>query len=75
MNYLFSNAGQAAACDAGFEAYSNTFTPTDGCVNTLKDLDAAIGNPANAVLVPISQKVADDQTAFTARWNQAFTNR
>jgi iron(III) transport system substrate-binding protein len=75
MNYLFSNAGQAAACDAGFEAYSNSFTPTDGCVNILKDLYAAIGNPANAVLVPISQKVANDQSAFTARWNQAFTNR
>ena len=75
MNYLYSDAGQAAACDAGFEAYSNTFTPTDGCANTLKDLYAAIGGQANAVLVPISQKVADDQTAFTARWNQAFTNR
>ncbi len=75
MNYLFSNAGQAAACDAGFEAYSNTFTATDGCANTLKDLYAAIGGPANAVLVPISQKVADDQPAFLTRWKQAFKNR
>jgi iron(III) transport system substrate-binding protein len=75
MNYLFSNAGQQAACDAGFEAYSNTFTTTDGCQNTLKDLYAAIGNQSNAVLVPISQKVADDQQSFVARWNQAFKNR
>ena len=75
LNYLFSNAGQAAACDAGFEAYSNTFTPTDGCANTLKDLYTAVGGQANAVLVPISQKVADDQTAFVARWKQAFVNR
>jgi ABC-type Fe3+ transport system substrate-binding protein len=44
LNYLFSNAGQQAACDAGFEAYSNTFTTTDGCKNTLKDLYAAVGN-------------------------------
>ena len=75
LNYLFSNAGQQAACDAGFEAYSNTFTATDGCQNTLKDLYAAVGNQANAVLVPISQKVADDQQSFVARWNQAFKNR
>jgi iron(III) transport system substrate-binding protein len=74
MNYLFSDAGQAAACDAGFEAYSNTFTATDGCTNTLKDLYTAIGQ-ANAVLVPISQKVADDQATFTARWKQAFAHR
>lgn len=75
MNYLFSNAGQAAACDAGFEAYSNTFTAADGCTNTLKDLYSAIGSQANAVLVPISQKVADDQPAFVKRWKQAFSNR
>ena len=75
MNYLFSNAGQAAACDAGFEAYSNTFTAADGCTNTLKDLYAAIGGQANAVLVPISQKVADDQPAFVTRWKQAFAHR
>jgi iron(III) transport system substrate-binding protein len=75
LNYLFSNAGQAAACDAGFEAYSNTFTAGDGCTNTLKDLYAAIGGKANAVLVPISQKVADDQAAFTTRWKQAFAHR
>ncbi len=75
MNYLFSDAGQAAACDAGFEAYSNTFTATDGCTNTLKDLYTAIGGQTNAILVPISQKVADDQTAFVTRWKQAFKNR
>jgi iron(III) transport system substrate-binding protein len=75
MNYLYSNAGQAAACDAGFEAYSNTFTATDGCTNTLKDLYAALGSKDNAVLVPISQKVADDQPKFVTRWKQAFTNR
>jgi iron(III) transport system substrate-binding protein len=75
MDYLFSNAGQAAACDAGFEAYSNTFTATDGCTNTLKDLYTALGNKDNAVLVPISQKVADDEPAFVNRWKQAFTNR
>lgn len=75
LSYLFSDAGQAAACDAGFEAYSNTFVAADGCANTLKALYAALGNKDNAVLVPISQKVADDQAAFTARWKQAFANR
>lgn len=75
MNYLFSNPGQQVACDAGFEAYSNTFTAADGCKNTLKDLYTAIGGQANAVLVPISQKVADDHTAFVARWKQAFAHR
>lgn len=75
MNYLFSDEGQQTACTAGFEAYSNTFTPTDGCTNTLKELYSAIGGTKNAVLVPINQKVADDQAAFTQRWKAAFTNR
>jgi len=75
MNYLFSDPGQQAGCDVGFEAYSNTFTPANGCQNTLKDLYQAIGGSANAVLVPINQQVADDQAGFTARWKQAFRNR
>ncbi|MGI8591255.1 MAG: hypothetical protein ACR2M5_09755 [Nakamurella sp.] len=42
---------------------------------TLKYLYAARGGQANAVLVPISQKVADNQNAFIVRWTQPFTNR
>src|SRR5258708_4653325 len=43
MDFVFSNPGQQALCDAGFEASSNTFTPGDGCQNTLNALYPAVG--------------------------------
>ena len=47
MDFVFSNPGQQALCDAGFEASSNTFTPGDGCQNTLKALYAAVRRAAH----------------------------
>ena len=72
MDFVYSNAGQQALCDAGFEASSNTFAPTNGCPNTLKALYAAVGGEQNTFMTPFSKQVADDQKAFTARFRQAF---
>ena len=72
MNFVFSNPGQQALCDAGFEASSNTFTPANGCPNTLKALYAQVGGVQHTFLTPFTRQVADGQTAFTARFHQAF---
>ena len=71
LNFVFSNAGQQALCDAGFEATSNTFTPRNGCANTLKALYAAVP-AANVYMTPFSSAVAGAQASFTARFRQAF---
>ena len=72
LNFVFSNQGQQALCDAGFEASSNSFTPGNGCPNTLKALYAAVGGPQHTYLTPFSQQVANEQASFTARFRQAF---
>jgi iron(III) transport system substrate-binding protein len=72
LDFVFSNPGQQALCDAGFEASSNTFTPSNGCPNTLKALYAAVGGAQNTYMTPFSQQVASEQTSFTARFRQAF---
>ena len=56
----------------GFEASSNSFTPSNGCPNTLKALYAAVGGPRRTYLTPFSQQVASNQVSFTARFRQAF---
>ncbi len=71
LNFVFSDGGQQALCDAGFEATSNTFTPADGCANTLKALYAAVPK-ANVYMTPFSQTVASAQASFTAKFRQAF---
>ncbi|MGH3246435.1 MAG: ABC transporter substrate-binding protein [Trebonia sp.] len=71
LDFVFSDAGQQALCDAGFEATSNTFTPSDGCVSTLKALYAAVPK-ANVYMTPFSESVASEQASFTARFRQAF---
>jgi iron(III) transport system substrate-binding protein len=72
LNYVFSNQGQQVLCDAGFTAYSNTFTPANGCTNTLKAIYAAVGGAQNTYMTPFSQQVATGQPAFMARLRQAF---
>lgn len=72
LDFVYSDPGQQALCDAGFEASSNAFTPADGCPNTLKALYAAVGGAQNTYMTPFSQAVADGQAAFTARFKQAF---
>jgi iron(III) transport system substrate-binding protein len=71
VDFLFSTAGQQAMCDGGFTASMTTFTPTDGCPNTLKAVYDTVGQP-NTFLIPLSGAVATDQPAFTARWRQTF---
>ena len=72
LDFVFSNGGQQALCDAGFEASSNTFTPDNGCPNTLQALYAAVGGAQHTYLTPFSQQVATGQVSFTARFRQAF---
>jgi iron(III) transport system substrate-binding protein len=72
LNFVFSNQGQQVLCDAGFEAASNTFTPSNGCPNTLTALYAAVGGPQNTYMTPFSQQVANQQASFTARFRQVF---
>ena len=72
LDFVFGNAGQQVLCDAGFEASSNTFTPDNGCPNTLRALYAAVGGVQHTYLTPFSQQVATGQISFTARFRQAF---
>ena len=72
VNFVYSRAGQQALCDAGFEASSRSFTPANGCTNTLKTLYAAVGGEQNTYLTPFSDEVATQQKAFTARFRKAF---
>jgi iron(III) transport system substrate-binding protein len=72
LDFVFSNQGQQVMCDAGFEASSNTFTPADGCPNTLKALYAAVGGPQHTYMTPFSQQVANGQASFMVRLRQAF---
>ncbi|MDT0263732.1 ABC transporter substrate-binding protein [Jatrophihabitans lederbergiae] len=72
-NFLYSTAGQQAMCSGGFNAYRTDFTPT-GCQATLQAVYQAVGGQQNTFLVPINQKITDDQKSFTARWHTAFHN-
>jgi iron(III) transport system substrate-binding protein len=72
LNYVYSNEGQQALCDAGFEASSKTFEPTNKCPNTLKALYAAVGGEQHTFLTPFSEQVVKEQPGFTARFNKAF---
>ena len=72
LDFVFSNQGQQALCDAGFEASSSTFTPANGCPNTLKTLYAQVGGAQHTYMTPFTQQVANGQASFTARFKQAF---
>jgi iron(III) transport system substrate-binding protein len=71
LDFLYTQAGQAALCAAGFEATMINFHPANGCTASLTALQSHV--PANTIyLVPIDQAVLDQQTAITQHWNQAF---
>ncbi len=72
LNFVYSNQGQQVLCDAGFEAASTTFTPKNGCPNTLKVLYAAVGGARHTYLTPFSKEVASQQASFTAHFRRAF---
>jgi iron(III) transport system substrate-binding protein len=71
VDFLFSTTGQQAMCDGGFTASMTTFTPNNGCSNTLKSVYDTVGQQ-NTFLIPLSGGVVTDQPAFTARWRQTF---
>jgi iron(III) transport system substrate-binding protein len=71
VDFLFSSPGQQAMCDGGFTASMVSFSPTNGCQNSLKSVYDAVGEQ-NTYLIPLSGTVASDQPSFTARWRQTF---
>jgi iron(III) transport system substrate-binding protein len=71
LDFLYSQAGQSALCEGGFEATMNNFRAPGGCTASLTQLSKQV--PAGTTyLVPISQAVLNQQASITQRWNQAF---
>jgi iron(III) transport system substrate-binding protein len=71
LNFIYSVAGQLAMCDAGFTAFRNGYTPSDGCRNTLADVYAKVGQK-NVFVPGFTQKFVNDRPAFTKRWHNIF---
>ena len=71
LNFIFTKAGQLAACDAGFTAYRNNYIPPDGCKNTLADVYAKVGQK-NVFNPGFTQKFVNDRPAFAKRWHSIF---
>jgi iron(III) transport system substrate-binding protein len=71
LDFIYTQTGQDALCNGGFEATMNGFTSGDGCTASLATLQGKVP-PGSTYLVPISQAVLDQQQAITRRWNQSF---
>jgi iron(III) transport system substrate-binding protein len=71
LDFVYSQAGQLAMCDAGFTAFRNGYTPPNGCTNTLADVYAKVGQK-NVYLPGFTQKFVNDRPAFTKRWHSIF---
>jgi iron(III) transport system substrate-binding protein len=71
LNFVYSIAGQLAMCDAGFTAFRNGYTPSDGCTNTLADVYKKVGQK-NVYVPGFNQKFVNDRPAFTKRWHSIF---
>jgi iron(III) transport system substrate-binding protein len=67
VNWTFSVAGQQVLCAAGFTAFRSGVS----CANSLASIQQAVGT-ANVFLVPFHSSIAQDQSAFAARWHQVF---
>jgi len=71
LDFVYSNAGQQAMCDAGFTAYKTGFKPANGCVNTLADVYAKVG--AKNVFFPgFTQKFVNARPKFSTQWHGIF---
>src|SRR5258707_11731937 len=71
LDFLYTQAGQAALCAGGFPATMNNFHSANGCTASLTALQSHV--PPNTIyLVPINQAVLSQQSAITKRWNQTF---
>lgn len=71
LDFVYSQAGQLAMCDAGFTAFRNGYKPTDGCTNTLADVYAKVGQK-NVYMPGFTQKFVNDRPAFVKRWHGIF---
>ena len=71
LDFVYSKAGQLAMCDAGFTAFRNSYTPPDGCTNTLADVYAKVGQK-NVYMPGFTQKFVNDRPAFVKRWHSIF---
>ncbi len=71
LNFVYSQAGQLAMCDAGFTAFRTGYVPPNGCTNTLADVYAKVGEK-NTYLPGFNQKFVNDRPAFAKRWHAIF---
>jgi iron(III) transport system substrate-binding protein len=71
LNFVFSDPGQQAMCDAGFTAYKTGFTAANGCTNTLADVYAKVGEK-NVFFPGFTQKFVNARPAFTKQWHGIF---
>lgn len=71
LDFVYSDEGQQAMCDAGFTAFKTGFKPANGCTNTLADVYAKVG--AKNVFNPgFTQKFVNARPAFTKQWQSIF---
>lgn len=70
LDFIYSNAGQQAMCDAGFTAFKNGFKPA-GCSNTLADVYAKVG-AKNTFNPGFTQKFVNARPKFSAQWHSIF---
>jgi iron(III) transport system substrate-binding protein len=71
LDFVYSNAGQQAMCDAGFTAFKTGFKPANGCANTLADVYAKVG--AKNVFFPgFTQKFVNARPKFSTQWHGIF---
>jgi iron(III) transport system substrate-binding protein len=71
LDYIYSQPGQQALCQAGFEATMNNFVSPTGCTASLVALATHV--PAGSMYtVPFNQDVVDQQTPIAAHWNSIF---
>jgi iron(III) transport system substrate-binding protein len=71
VNFVFSEAGQQAICEAGFTSYRTGFTPANGCTNTLADVYAKVGEK-NVFLPGFTQKFVNARPGFAKQWHGIF---
>jgi iron(III) transport system substrate-binding protein len=71
LDFVYSKAGQLAMCDAGFTAFRNGYTPSNGCTNTLADVYKKVGQK-NVYVAGFTQKFVNDRPAFAKRWHGIF---
>jgi iron(III) transport system substrate-binding protein len=72
LDFVYSNAGQQAMCEAGFTAYKTGFTPANGCTNTLADVYAKVGGEKNTYLPGFTQKFVNARPSFSKQWHGIF---